>query len=215
MSPFTRFNNLDPSKQRRILDVALDEFIEHGYEAASLNRIIQQSQTSKGSFYYYFEDKADLLVTILRQELSLARWIEACGILSSADCAGFWGALEQMTRDGIEVLQRNPSLMRLGQILHSLPQAVRQQGELAAFIHKLGGQIAQLIEHGQQIQAVRDDMPTAIMVHLWMSVDMILDQWAFHEWEDADQARRDELVALGLDVFKRLFLPADAVSMRA
>lgn len=215
MSPFARFNNLDVSKQTRILEVALDEFIAHGYEAASLNQIIQQSQMSKGSFYYYFEDKADLLVTILRQELSLARWIEACGILSSTDRAAFWGALEQMTLDGIEVLQRNPSLMRLGQILHSLPQVVRQQGELAAFIHELVGQVAQLIEHGQQIQAVRDDIPTAIMVHLWMSVDMILDQWAFHEWEDADQARRDDLVALGLDVFKRLFLPADAITMRA
>lgn len=215
MSPFARFNNLDASKQTRILEVALDEFIAHGYEAASLNQIIQQSEMSKGSFYYYFEDKADLLVTILRQELSLARCIGSSGILTSTDYDSFWGAFEQMIQDGIEVLQRNPSLIRLSQILHALPHPVRQQGKLAAFIHELVGQVGQVIEHGQQAHAVRDDIPTAIMVHLWMSVDMILDQWAFTEWDATDRARHEELVALGLDVFKRVFLPAAAITMRA
>lgn len=213
MSPFARFNNLDADKQQRILDVALDEFITHGYEGASLNRIIQQSEMSKGSFYYYFEDKADLFVTILRQELSIDLWIERSHILDASTSPQFWSALAQMTREGIELLQTNPMLMRLGQILHALPPAVKQQGELAAFIQEIVARVAALLERGQQIGALRQDIPTGIMTQLWMSTDMILDQWAFHEWEHADEQRREWLVSLGLELFQRMFLPADQISL--
>ena len=59
----TRFENLARDKQEAILEAAAEEFAEKGFEAASINRIIRASGMSKGSVYYYVEDKADLFAT--------------------------------------------------------------------------------------------------------------------------------------------------------
>ena len=65
------FLNLPEEKREHIINVAVDEFAEHGLENASTNRIVSNSGISKGSFYQYFEDKQDLfmhLVSILEHE---------------------------------------------------------------------------------------------------------------------------------------------------
>ena len=72
-----RFSRLDPERQQAILDVAAEEFAEHGFDAASYNRIIERAGISKGSAYYYFEGKDDLYATVL--ETSLAGLEEQVG----------------------------------------------------------------------------------------------------------------------------------------
>ncbi len=48
--------------RQRILDAAVQEFSEKGYEAASMNTICNSNGVSKGIIYHYFVDKADLYV---------------------------------------------------------------------------------------------------------------------------------------------------------
>nr|WP_316047273.1 helix-turn-helix domain-containing protein [Planococcus glaciei] len=38
-----KFINLDDKKKQKILDAALQEFAEHGYQQASTNRIVKKS----------------------------------------------------------------------------------------------------------------------------------------------------------------------------
>jgi len=54
------FLNLTEEKRNTILNAAIDEFAEYGFEASSINRIVANSGISKGSFYQYFEDKMDV-----------------------------------------------------------------------------------------------------------------------------------------------------------
>jgi AcrR family transcriptional regulator len=71
--PKQTFFNLPDEKRRIIVDTAVDEFAEYGFEAASINRIVANSGIAKGSFYQYFTDKMDLfkhLIDILAQEKS-------------------------------------------------------------------------------------------------------------------------------------------------
>ena len=63
--PLKRFLNLDSGLKKRVLDIAREEFAQHGYEAMSLNGFLQKAEISKGQFYYWFEDKADLFLTIV------------------------------------------------------------------------------------------------------------------------------------------------------
>src|SRR5260221_3577930 len=58
--PFERFEKLAPAKRERILEAAAQEFAANGFEGASVNRILERAQMSKGAAYYYFADKADL-----------------------------------------------------------------------------------------------------------------------------------------------------------
>lgn len=45
----------------RIVTTAWQLFYENGYEDTTVDDIVEASQTSKGSFYYYFESKDSLL----------------------------------------------------------------------------------------------------------------------------------------------------------
>ncbi|UJL48139.1 TetR family transcriptional regulator [Virgibacillus sp. NKC19-16] len=54
------FNNLDENKQQRILNAALKEFAENGYEQASTNRIVKNAGIGKGMLFYYFNNKKEL-----------------------------------------------------------------------------------------------------------------------------------------------------------
>jgi TetR/AcrR family transcriptional regulator len=46
--------------RQRILDAALREFSEKGYDAASMNTICAENGISKGIIYHYFKDKDEL-----------------------------------------------------------------------------------------------------------------------------------------------------------
>lgn len=55
-----KFNSLDPLKQQMILQAALEEFAENGYEMASTNRIVKRAGIGKGMLFYYFKSKKEL-----------------------------------------------------------------------------------------------------------------------------------------------------------
>src|SRR4051794_4506798 len=62
--PKPKYETLEATKKNKLLEAAMKEFAAHGYELASINRILDAAEFSKGSFYYYFEDKLDLAATV-------------------------------------------------------------------------------------------------------------------------------------------------------
>lgn len=60
---------MDPKEARRreILDAALRAFAEKGYDKTSMDDIVQASGLSKGTLYWYFENKQALFVALIGQ----------------------------------------------------------------------------------------------------------------------------------------------------
>ncbi|MBD8070050.1 TetR/AcrR family transcriptional regulator [Bacillus sp. PS06] len=54
------FNSLKPEKQERIINAALKEFVQSGFDKASTNEIVKEAQISKGSLFNYFHNKKQL-----------------------------------------------------------------------------------------------------------------------------------------------------------
>lgn len=48
----------------RIVDAAWELFYEQGYEQTTIDEIVERSETSKGSFYHYFDGKDALLSSL-------------------------------------------------------------------------------------------------------------------------------------------------------
>lgn len=59
------FYNLPDDKKQRITEAIIKELEEYSYNDISINRIVKNASISRGSFYQYFDDKADLLRVIL------------------------------------------------------------------------------------------------------------------------------------------------------
>ncbi|MFN2781087.1 TetR/AcrR family transcriptional regulator [Bacillus sp. z60-18] len=67
----TKFNSLKPEKQERIVNAALTQFVQSGYEKASTNEIVKEAQISKGSLFNYFNNKKDLYLYLIDHALKI------------------------------------------------------------------------------------------------------------------------------------------------
>jgi AcrR family transcriptional regulator len=197
-----RFDNLEAEKQEDILRAAGEEFAEKGFESASINRIIRQSGMSKGSVYYYFEDKADLFATTL--ERSFARIVEEIGWFS-LEVLGpdeFWDALLELTHRTVAWAQRNDWWMKLGRAYHRIqrePGAEAATGRLA----EVGkGWWKSIIERGQVLGVIRNDLPLDLLVEIVMGADQGGDRWMMDHWDEFSEADMKKIVDARVDLLR-------------
>lgn len=59
---FSKFLNLEKEKQDRIINAALKEFSQKGYDNASTNVIVREAGISKGLLFHYFKNKKQLFL---------------------------------------------------------------------------------------------------------------------------------------------------------
>jgi len=177
-----RFEKLDPQKQEAILRAAGEEFAEKGFQSASINRIILKSGMSKGSVYYYFEDKADLFATVMErgtQRLLLEMGLPALEVLGADE---FWSALLEMSHRSIELMQRDEWWIRMGRAFHRFRNEPGS-GSAVDRLTELGrGMWKTVIARGQSLGVVRTDLPLDLLVEITMAADEGGDRWMLDHW---------------------------------
>ena len=104
--PKETFINLDPQKQARFLEVALEEFANSDFQTASITRIVKELGIAKGSVYQYFEDKLDLWLHLK----SHCEQVKRSYIVSvrREDYPDFWTYYEAVYANGLHFDLENP-----------------------------------------------------------------------------------------------------------
>jgi AcrR family transcriptional regulator len=119
--PLNRFLNLPHEDKERVLQIAKKQFSHHGYDAMSLNLLLKELDISKGQFYYWFEDKADLFFTVLKQGIdALQQRLNDHGMPKSK--SKYW---EHMRNSRLisEMLWEEKDFVEIGQIIYrQIPQ---------------------------------------------------------------------------------------------
>lgn len=173
----TRFENLEPERQERILGAAADEFAAYGYAGASLNRIIAAAGISKGSLYYYFDDKADLFASVV--EVAKERLVKSVEGLSLDELTGadFWEVIREVGLRSVEVIREDAWYVRLGMAFPRL----RQEPEAVEGVRPMlewGRQLTtELLRRGRELGVVRRDLPLELLVVITMAADDAGDRW--------------------------------------
>ncbi|WP_274380240.1 TetR/AcrR family transcriptional regulator [Litchfieldia salsa] len=67
----TNFHSIKIDKRERILNAAMEQFVQSGYEKASTNEIVKEAQISKGSLFNYFNNKKDLYLYLIDHALKV------------------------------------------------------------------------------------------------------------------------------------------------
>ncbi len=177
--PSTRYKRMDPETQRRILEAARAEFVEHGYEASSINRIIQAAGINKGSLYYYFEDKADLFVRVIQDaQESMIRAIADLDLdqIMRHPPQDFWGYLESASFQKIAFARQHPELTRLTTDFMRQASKPGAPSRFTTFMKQTLSQWSALLQMGQAQGAVRDDLPLDVLMNLTMAVSEIMNR---------------------------------------
>jgi len=70
--PKSTFNNLEESKQNRIVRESIRQFAHKGYDKGNMEGIAKNSNVAKGSMYQYFEGKRDLYIYSVEKALDIS-----------------------------------------------------------------------------------------------------------------------------------------------
>ncbi|MFP2960552.1 TetR/AcrR family transcriptional regulator [Myxococcus sp. 1LA] len=179
--PRSRSSRLDPERRQTLLDVAAEEFAEHGFDGASYNRILERAGFSKGVAYYYFEGKDDLYAAVLALTLeALAQRFGAWQRPPDAD--GFWLALREryfaLTACIIDD-ERSARLLRGMTQARTHPKLqeawLRFEAPLVAWFQRV-------LEDGRALGAVRADVPESLLLTSLMGIGQASDGWLLEQW---------------------------------
>lgn len=169
--PLPRFYRLNPAQRENLLGAARAEMLEHGYEGASFNRVIERAGISKGAMYYYFADKADLYRTVTEAvaEEAVAAFGEL-GPVSNAE--EYWSGLEAMMQRALAWISGQPQLAEIGKSVYS-----NQGGVLDALRARLLEGVREILERGQAVGAIRADFPLGLLAEAATGMMMGADRW--------------------------------------
>ena len=146
--------------RQRILDVALDLFVEQGYEKTSLREIAERVGVTKAALYYHFQSKEEIVMTLhlpvhelmhsamerLDGTAGPASWIDFLDwlidqlaahsrlFLMYQRNANVMGELHRKDHGGPEVEPEQLFFQRLGDPSLSLDERVRMAGSLAVVV---------------------------------------------------------------------------------
>jgi AcrR family transcriptional regulator len=110
--PKQTFENLPAAKRQSIIELALAEFAEHPYQAASLSRIVERAGIAKGSIYQYFDHKQDFYLFLL--DYAAQRQLEHLRALAPPEpLPGFFAMLRWQMQASVQVGLAAPLLTRL------------------------------------------------------------------------------------------------------
>ncbi len=201
--PLPRFQNLDTDKQSAILVAAAEEFAEHGFAGASFNQIIQRAGISKGAMYYYFADKDDLFFTVL--DVALNEWLAEVGFPFQADSArAFWDACHDMYARSLRFMLRSPrnaalclSVSRARARMEGHPRLLEHQELMMAWTRGL-------VTQGRALGALREDLPTDLVVHSSLALMEAGDVWLSERWSELTEDDVDATAAMMIGMFRRL-----------
>ncbi|MDP2479523.1 MAG: TetR/AcrR family transcriptional regulator [Candidatus Palauibacterales bacterium] len=204
---YSRFDNLDGERQERLIRVAAEEFAGRGYEGASVNRIAEGAGMSKGSLYYYFEDKADLYATVV--ERATARMIELAGgfSLDRLTPSNFWPTIEALTAESGRYLEENPWYMRLLRSFYRLRGGPADRGGTERVFDVVREWIGRILARGQELGVVRTDLPLEFQVEICMGMGEAGDRWIAEHWEAIEPGRREAVMGGYMTLFRRLLEP--------
>ncbi len=197
--PRPRFDKLDPEVRARVLVAAAQEFGSSSYDSASLNRIIEQAGISKGSFYYYFDDKEDLFRAVLA-------YLSECseGMFESVpedlNAHNFWERMEEFGRRGREAVRKHPWIVGFMNIFHDVVDHPPAQGPLKEWCERFGKLRMDIVLRGLDLGVIRNDLPLDLLLTLLNGVEMTMHRWMFnHRHELTEEARHNfALKMLGL-----------------
>ncbi|AZU64693.1 TetR/AcrR family transcriptional regulator [Neobacillus mesonae] len=113
---FTKFLNLDQEKQDRIINAAIKEFAQKGYDNASTNEIVKEAEISKGLLFHYFGNKKQLYLFLFDYcyDLIADEFFKKID-LSEAD---FFSRMRQAVIIKMELLANYPELFNFLQAVY-------------------------------------------------------------------------------------------------
>lgn len=189
-TPRARFDALPPERQAQLLEPAEAEFAAHGFEGASLNKILAAAQMSKGQAYYYITDKGDLYRAVIERGLQRIAAAVGYSFAEPGSAPEFWQHFARLLRGITEVLLRDKTLAALARGIY---HGSTSQAALAEPLSQIRAHADKLIVLGQSLGAVRTDLPQSFLADTLFATIREIDRWFAAHWSELDETEATRL----------------------
>lgn len=165
------FDKIPQEKRNRILNVAITEFANNGFEHTSIQQIAKKSGISVGSVYKYFENKETLFSMVVQEGLSS---IEKLLISLEDSSEDILFKAEKIIRALLDYSRKKPELVKLycqlttgdkSDLLNTLSQRIEA---VSASVYTVA------ISRAQETGDVRSDINPAFFAFLLDNIFMML-----------------------------------------
>ena len=207
--PRPRFEKLPLERRQAIMEAAAKELALRGYEGASLNRILEQANLSKGAAYYYFDGKEDLLATMFAYlwERLIA---EVTLDMSAVTAETFWAGLEAIGDRFMQSAKEEPWLMSAAKAIWALPTEARMKGPLGEAFLAMEGWMASILKRGVELKVVRDDLPLGLLLAMVLGMDEAGDRWVLEHFEELGEAEVQRIWKIVFGMWQKMLSPEES-----
>ena len=175
-----RISKKPEERRNEILDVAEMLFSTKGYSKTTVNDIVQMIGIAKGTFYYYFQSKEEVMDAIVMRFIDIG--VEAAKVIASDPNLNAPEKIFQI------IMAQNPDENRKEQMIEQLRQvnnAEMHQKSLVETILQLTPVLADVIEQGIAEGSFKTPYPKETVEFLLVSSQFLFDegifQWQPHE----------------------------------
>src|SRR5262249_26423825 len=154
----------------------------------------------------YFDDKEDLYVTVLKD--ALQRLVIHVEELSAAkDAASFWREFELWYRRSLVAFQQDPHAVALARSLVKAMSRGAGHGGLVD-VRRCGMTwMHAFVQHGQEIGAVRRDLPPDLLPAVLMALEEGIDLWLGERIGGMDATELEEAAVMLTKLYRRVAEP--------
>lgn len=156
----SKFFNLDEQKQLRILNAAIYEFAQKGYDQASTNGIVKSAGISKGLLFHYFKSKKDLYLFLHQHFVEVLK-------------TEFFSELQ---------LDEPDVFVRIKNIMMMKSQMMKKHPEIFNFL------MSAYMENSSEVKHELDHNHHALMHSSYAKILEDIDQTKFREGVDMNRA---------------------------
>ncbi len=106
------FDKISDEKKNTVIQAALEEFSEKGYGGSSMNSICKSAGISKGSLFFYFNNKKDLFHSIVNFAVNLVK-THLRNARDRTENENFYVRLEKIIFTGFDFIDNHPRLAKI------------------------------------------------------------------------------------------------------
>jgi len=206
--PYARFDKLPEAKRTRLFDVAAQEFAARGFAEASINRILERAGMSKGAAYYYFEDKLDLFVAVVRSCSERLCLVDQSVEPARLDATTFWPTFAALHREPLLRSFEQPWLFGALKAAGRLPPETREREPVARVTREITDHVTALLKQGQALGLIRTDLPDELLVTWLQGLDRASDDWLLAHWRELDREAVAQISAATVEAMRHAVAPA-------
>ena len=171
-------------RKNEIIDAAEKLFASKGYGKATVNDILTSTAIAKGTFYYYFKSKEEVLDAIIRRRIDTG--LEKAKAIASDPQLSL---VQKITLAIMAQQAQNPVEEEFLPVLHEQGNALFHQKVLTDCVTRLSSVLSAIVEEGIEKGVFSTAYPKESVEILLTSGLVIFDD-AYFPWSKAEQAER-------------------------